>query len=44
LLPDNEHRLPLVPAAPDLTKRLDDVLNRCGLLRSEPLRINVTVS
>jgi 4-hydroxy-tetrahydrodipicolinate synthase len=32
LLPENEHRLPLVPAAPDLTKRLDDVLHRCGLI------------
>ncbi len=32
LLPDNEHRLPLLPATPDLEKRLDGVLRDCGLL------------
>jgi len=29
----NEHRLPMVPATPELEKRLDGVLERAGLLR-----------
>lgn len=33
LLPNNEHRLPMMPAQPDLEKRLDGVLERAGLLR-----------
>jgi 4-hydroxy-tetrahydrodipicolinate synthase len=33
-LPANQHRLPMVPAAPDLEKRLDAVLNRAGLLQA----------
>jgi 4-hydroxy-tetrahydrodipicolinate synthase len=33
LLPANEHRLPNVPATPELEKRLDDVLRRAGLLQ-----------
>jgi 4-hydroxy-tetrahydrodipicolinate synthase len=32
LLPVNEHRLPMVPATPELEKRLDGVLQRAGLL------------
>ncbi|MGH7906057.1 MAG: 4-hydroxy-tetrahydrodipicolinate synthase [Candidatus Binataceae bacterium] len=32
LLPVNEHRLPMVPAAPELERRLDEVLKRAGLL------------
>ncbi len=32
LLPANEHRLPMVPATPDLGARLDGVLERAGLL------------
>ena len=32
ILPNEEHRLPMVPATPDLTKRLDQVLLRAGLL------------
>lgn len=32
LMPQNEHRLPLVPAAPDLEKRLDGVLAKTGLI------------
>ncbi len=32
LLPENEHRLPMVPATKELEKRLDDVLRRAGLL------------
>jgi 4-hydroxy-tetrahydrodipicolinate synthase len=32
LLPTNEHRLPMVPASPELEKRLDGVLERAGLL------------
>jgi len=32
ILPVNEHRLPLVPASADLEKRLDQVLQRNGLL------------
>jgi 4-hydroxy-tetrahydrodipicolinate synthase len=31
ILPANEHRLPMVPAAPELEKRLDAVLKRAGL-------------
>jgi 4-hydroxy-tetrahydrodipicolinate synthase len=33
LLPTNEHRLPNVPATPELEKRLDNVLRRAGLLQ-----------
>jgi len=32
LIPQNEHRLPMAPATPDLEKRLDGVLERAGLL------------
>jgi 4-hydroxy-tetrahydrodipicolinate synthase len=32
LLPDEEHRLPMMPATPDLAMRLDAVLQRAGLL------------
>jgi 4-hydroxy-tetrahydrodipicolinate synthase len=32
LLRANEHRLPMVPATPDLEKRLDGVLRRAGLI------------
>lgn len=32
LLPRNEHRLPMVPATPELEKRLDGVLKRAGLI------------
>jgi 4-hydroxy-tetrahydrodipicolinate synthase len=32
ILATNEHRLPMVPATPDLEKRLDGVLARAGLL------------
>jgi 4-hydroxy-tetrahydrodipicolinate synthase len=32
ILEGNEHRLPMVPAAPDLEARLDGVLERAGLL------------
>lgn len=32
LMPANEHRLPMMPATPDLEKRLDGVLKRAGLL------------
>lgn len=31
ILPSNEHRLPMMPATPELEKRLDDVLMRAGL-------------
>jgi 4-hydroxy-tetrahydrodipicolinate synthase len=31
LLETNEHRLPMVPATPELEKRLDGVIERCGL-------------
>jgi 4-hydroxy-tetrahydrodipicolinate synthase len=34
LMPTNEHRLPMVPATPELEKRLDKVLQNAGLLRS----------
>ncbi len=32
ILPNNDHRLPMVPATRELEKRLDDVLERAGLL------------
>jgi 4-hydroxy-tetrahydrodipicolinate synthase len=32
VLPDNEHRLPMAPATPELERRLDGVLMRAGLL------------
>jgi 4-hydroxy-tetrahydrodipicolinate synthase len=32
LLPNEEHRLPMVPATPELARRLDGVLQRAGLL------------
>jgi len=32
ILPTNEHRLPMMPATPELEKRLDGVLQRAGLL------------
>jgi 4-hydroxy-tetrahydrodipicolinate synthase len=32
LLAENEHRLPMAAATPDVAKRLDDVLERSGLL------------
>lgn len=32
ILPENEHRLPMVPATPELETRLDGVLERAGLL------------
>jgi 4-hydroxy-tetrahydrodipicolinate synthase len=32
LMPTNEHRLPMVPATTELEKRLDQVLERAGLL------------
>lgn len=32
IIPENEHRLPMSPAMPDLEKRLDGVLERAGLL------------
>jgi len=30
IIPANEHRLPMLPASPELEKRLDDVLERAG--------------
>jgi 4-hydroxy-tetrahydrodipicolinate synthase len=35
ILPTNEHRLPMVPAAPELEKRLDGVLRSAGLLGAD---------
>ena len=32
ILPDNEHRLPLMSATPELEARLDGVLDRAGLV------------
>ena len=34
LIPDNEHRLPMSPATPELERRLDAVLERAGLLQA----------
>jgi 4-hydroxy-tetrahydrodipicolinate synthase len=33
ILPANEHRLPMVPATPELERKLDGVLKRAGLLK-----------
>jgi len=33
LIPQNEHRLPMAPATPELERRLDEVLARAGLLQ-----------
>ncbi|MGQ0662958.1 MAG: 4-hydroxy-tetrahydrodipicolinate synthase [Pseudomonadota bacterium] len=33
LLANEEHRLPMVPATPELARRLDEVLRRAGLLK-----------
>ena len=35
LMPTNEHRLPMLPATPELERRLDGVLERAGLLKGE---------
>jgi 4-hydroxy-tetrahydrodipicolinate synthase len=35
ILPTNEHRLPNMPATPELEKRLDNVLRRAGLLQDQ---------
>jgi len=35
ILPTNEHRLPMVPATPELEKRLDGVLRNAGLLKAD---------
>jgi 4-hydroxy-tetrahydrodipicolinate synthase len=35
IVPTNEHRLPMVPATPELEKRLDGVLKRAALLESD---------
>jgi 4-hydroxy-tetrahydrodipicolinate synthase len=32
VIPANEHRLPMVPATPELETRLDGVLERAGLI------------
>ena len=32
LIPENEHRLPMVPALPELEHRLDGVLERAGMV------------
>ncbi len=34
IMPTNEHRLPMMPATPELEKRLDGVLARAGLLEA----------
>ncbi len=36
LLAKNEHRLPMVPALPELAAKLDGVLERAGLAGSQP--------
>jgi 4-hydroxy-tetrahydrodipicolinate synthase len=33
IMPTTEHRLPMLPATPELEERLDGVLERAGLLR-----------
>ncbi len=34
ILPTNEHRLPMVPATPELERRLDRLLAETGLLEA----------
>jgi 4-hydroxy-tetrahydrodipicolinate synthase len=34
IIPENEHRLPMSPATPELERRLDGVLERAGLLEA----------
>jgi 4-hydroxy-tetrahydrodipicolinate synthase len=34
IIPENEHRLPMSPATPELERRLDGVLERAGLLKA----------
>jgi len=34
ILPANEHRLPMLPATPELERRLDGVLARAGLIEA----------
>jgi 4-hydroxy-tetrahydrodipicolinate synthase len=34
IIPENEHRLPMAPATPELERRLDGVLVRAGLLKA----------
>jgi 4-hydroxy-tetrahydrodipicolinate synthase len=34
MIPENEHRLPMSPATPELERRLDAVLERAGLLKA----------
>ncbi len=34
IIPENEHRLPMAPATPELERRLDSVLERAGLLKA----------
>lgn len=34
IIPNNEHRLPMAPATPELERRLDGVLERAGLLKA----------
>lgn len=36
ILETNEHRLPMVPATPELERRLDGVLRRAGLIGEQP--------
>ena len=38
LLPNEEHRLPMVPATPELARRLDQVLERAGVLGAETVQ------
>lgn len=34
IIPENEHRLPMTPATPELERRLEGVLERAGLLKA----------
>jgi 4-hydroxy-tetrahydrodipicolinate synthase len=34
IITENEHRLPMMPATPELERRLDSVLERAGLLKA----------
>ena len=34
IIPANEHRLPMLPAEPDLERRLDGILERAGMIEA----------
>ena len=41
IIPANEHRLPMLPAQPELERRLDEVLKNAGMLTADDLKRRV---